>query len=415
MTCCLFGSLIVALTASQVSPREPIRSLGVQGPHVTVNGRPTFLVGQMGSEFASGRTLEDIARVLDVMMVPYGMNFCDTADFGTIYWGAWNNLVNVRNGSEKEFRPHPYPWKRTGPEETLFGGPRFDLDQLNQAYFDSLRNQLRLYMERGIVPVVSIFSEHAINAPLHWWGHPFHPKNNINNLGLPARDAIPEYFENPRALAYQEAYVRKLLDTLKEGHYILAPFGEMKSAPRPYVEHWLRMFEEYKRKDPGRFLLCISGTNKLLDLYARDPAVDLIDIYCYHGDYDAPEVNVPDGPKGIRQTVKEAREQYRKPVGKLYFKYGYPYVNRNSPWANPVTGTQDGGPPTAARDAMRAVYESGGFGIFFKMAWARDRGAYLKPDSWSDDIRTFMETIRKQQLSAPASTRPAQREPEQGG
>jgi len=400
---CLLGSLLVALTASQLPPREPISALGVQGPYVTVNGRPSFLVGQMGSEFASGRTLDDIARILDVMMVPYGMNFCATADFGTIYWGAWNTLVNVRNGDEREFRPHPYPWKRTGGGETTFGGPRFDLDQFDQAYFDSLRGQLQLYMERGIVPVVSIFSEHAINMPLHWKGHPFHPVNNVNHLGLPERDAIPEYFENRRALAYQEAYVRKLVDTLKDGHYILSPFGEMRAAPRSYVERWLRLFEEYKRKDPGRFLLCISGTRELLDLYARDPAVDLIDVYCYHADYDLPEVNVPDGPKGIRQTIKEAREKYRKPVGKLYFKYGYPYADRRSPWADPETGTQDGGPPTAARDAMHAVYDSGGFAIFFKMAWARDRGAYLKPDSWSEDIREFMKATGGQ----PPPTAPA--------
>ena len=44
-----------------------------------------------------------------------------------------------------------------------------------------------------------------IDHPLHWRGHPFHPQNNINELGLPERDAIPEYFENKQALKYQEA------------------------------------------------------------------------------------------------------------------------------------------------------------------------------------------------------------------
>ncbi|MHC4445628.1 MAG: DUF6298 domain-containing protein [Planctomycetota bacterium] len=396
-----FGMMLVF---GQLPPREPITSLGVEGRHVTINGRPTFLVGQMSAEFTRGRTLDEIGKILDEMMVPFGMNLVK-GDLGVIYWGAWNNVVNVRKGKEKLLRPHRYPWKRTGEGETTFGGPRFNLDQFDQKYFNRLAERLKLINKRGIVPVVGIFSEHAIDHPLHWRGHPFHPENNINDLGLPQRDALPEYFENKRGLAYQEAYVRKLLETLKEIQYILSPFGEVNAAPKAYINHWLRLFEEHERKTGQEMLVCISGRSDVLDMFASDPVVDLIDVYCYHrGRYDGPKYNIPEGKLGIRQTIKEARDKYGKPVGKLYFKYGYPYTNPKSPWADRVTGTQGGGPKTAARDALRAVYDSGGFGIYFKMAWARDRGIYMKPDSWSEDIRAFWKTLKLKGPKVPQPT-----------
>jgi len=381
-----------------------VTSLGVGDRYVIVNERPTFLVGQMSNEFTNGRSLEEIANVIDVMMTPFGMNLIK-GDFGVIYWGAWNNVVNVRRGLESSFRPHRYPWTRTGGGSTTFGGPRFDLDSFDQEYFDRLKSIITLFNKRGLVPVVGIFSEHALDHPLHWRGHPFHPENNVNHLGLPTRDAIPEFFDDPLSLNYQRAYVLKLLETLREDHFILSPFGEVNAAPSAYIDRWLRFFEKWEHETGRELLLCISGKSEVLDIFASDPAVDLIDVYCYHGGkYDMPQVNAPDGKMGIRATIKEARRKYRKPVGKLYHKYGYPYTDPASPWADPTTGTEGRGPKTAARDALAAVYESGGFGCFFKMAWSRDRGAYLQPDSWSEDIHQFQKTPPRP--NPPASQNP---------
>jgi hypothetical protein len=396
----MFLALVLAVVTGQLPPGEPIKSLSVQGRYVAINGRPTFLVGQMSYEFARGRTTKDVCEILDAMMVPFGMNLI-MGDPGVIYWGAWNNLVNVRKGLEESFRPSQYPWKRTGEGQTTWGGPRFDLNQFDPVYFDLLRDRLKIINERGIVPVVGIFSEHAIDHPLHWRGHPFHPQNNINNIGLPERDAIPEYFENEPALKYQEAYVHKLLETIKDAHFILYPFGEAKRAPKAYFNYWLRLFEEHERKTGRRMLVCISGASSVLDQLAKDPAVDLVDVYCYHKVYNGRQVNVPDGEKGIRQTITEAWAKYRKPVGKLYFNYGYPYADPTSPWADSKTGTLGGGTKTAAQDALRAVYDSGGFGIYFKMAWARGRGEYMKPDIWSEYIREFWEALGSKSQKQP--------------
>ncbi|UCH32998.1 MAG: hypothetical protein JSV65_10375 [Armatimonadota bacterium] len=392
-------ALAVSLSPAAASPAEPVRSLTVKGRLVAVNDRPTFLVGQMSHHAAMGRSLDEIAEIVDVMMLPYGMNLW-VGDFGAIDFGAWNEVVNVRRDLEQGTRQHEYPWMRTGPGETVFGGPRFDLDRFDESYFKTLRARLKFLNEKGIVPVVGIFTEHAIDHPLHWRGHPFHPENNVNELGLPGDKAIPEFFENRRALEYQEAYVRRLLGTLSDVAYILSPFGEAKRAPSGYINRWLRLCEEHKRRSGASPLVCLSGSSEVLDRFAADPAVDLIDVYCYHGGrYDDPEVNVPEGDLGIRATLREAWRKYHKPVGKLYHKYGYPYEHPGSRWADPDTGTDGGGPPTAARDALGAVHEAGGFGCFFKMAWQRDRGRYLKPDLWSSYILEFREALTREEPS----------------
>lgn len=389
------GVLSLAIHASvllALPPREPVRSLDVQGRYLAINGRPTFLVGQMDAMFRTDRPFEDVTRIVDTMMVPYGMNVV-VGDLGIINWTAFNNVQNVRLKMEKVIFTFQYPWMRPGPGETKFGGPRFDLNQFDPGFFERLVRDVDMLNARGIVPVVEIFSDHGINMPLHWWGHPFHPDNNINDVGLPVKNAIPGYFENPKALACQEAYVRKLLDTLKGRFYILSPFGEARAAPPSYINRWLRLFDEHEKASGQKLFVCISGEKALLDQFAPDPAVDLVDMYCYNGgNYDGADVNVPDGPLGLRATLKEVWDKYHKPVGKLYFKYGYPYT-MDSAFGDQKTRTEAGGPPTAARDAMRVMYEGGGFGIFFKMAWLRDRGEYMKPDQWSQDIREFQESI----------------------
>ena len=238
-----------------------------------------------------------------------------------------------------------------------------------------------------------MFSEHAIDHPLHWRGHPLNPSNNINGLGLPPDRAIPEYFENPKALAIQEAYAERLLASIDGLVFILEPFGEVNKAPDAYINHWLRLFERHEQRTGHPLLVCLSGRKEVLDRFALDPAVDVIDIYCYHdGVYDGAAVNRPDGDKGIFRTVSEAVQRYGKPVGKFYFKYGYPYADPKSPWADPATGTQGGGSPEAASQALEAVAQAGGIGLYCKMAWARDRGTPMTPDRWSRDIMDFVAT-----------------------
>ncbi|MHC4124703.1 MAG: DUF5060 domain-containing protein, partial [Planctomycetota bacterium] len=148
---------------------EPVKKFVVAKRYVAVNDRIMFLVGQMDAGVTMGRSIDELEKILDTMMVPYGMNLLG-GNLGIINWGAWNNMVNAQKGEEKLIAQRDYPWQRTGEGETLFGGGKFDLDKFDESYFDKLAAVVKLINSKGIIPIVGIFSEHGIDHPLHWKG-----------------------------------------------------------------------------------------------------------------------------------------------------------------------------------------------------------------------------------------------------
>jgi hypothetical protein len=73
--------------------------------------------------------------------------------------------------------------------------------------------------DRGIYVAVMLFDGWALHlspAPDHVEGHPFHAANNVNRVGI---GSIVDYQVlplDPRVQALQEAYVRKVVDTLHD-------------------------------------------------------------------------------------------------------------------------------------------------------------------------------------------------------
>ncbi|HQK92351.1 MAG TPA: hypothetical protein PLD23_02540, partial [Armatimonadota bacterium] len=70
VACCVL--LCHALIAP--SAGEPVRTLAVDGRYVTLNGQAAFLAGQMAPSAGKTDSLEELQRIVDVMMLPFGMN-----------------------------------------------------------------------------------------------------------------------------------------------------------------------------------------------------------------------------------------------------------------------------------------------------------------------------------------------------
>lgn len=155
----------------------------------------------------------------------YGHNF--------IRLWAWDSVIwdTLANGSVlgKNFVHNvaPQPWVRTGPGNALDGKPKFDLTKFNPAYFKRLRERIIAAGERGIYVSVMLFEGWGLyhgnrgrQAPEGWaWrSHPFHPDNNINGIGadLEVEGDRPKVHKlaNPKATAIQEAYIKKVVDTV---------------------------------------------------------------------------------------------------------------------------------------------------------------------------------------------------------
>ncbi len=118
------------------------------------------------------------------------------------------------------------PYVRTGPGTALDGKPKFDLDQFNQAYFDRMRERVIAARDRGIYVSIMLFDGWSISkfkfnqGRNPWPGHPFNAANNVNGVNGDRNgdDSGEEVhtLADPAILAYQQAYVRKVIDTVND-------------------------------------------------------------------------------------------------------------------------------------------------------------------------------------------------------
>ena len=99
------------------------------------------------------------------------------------------------------------------------GKPKFDLEQLDQAYFDRLRDRVVKAGEAGIYVGVLLFDGWAVHLspqPDQTEGHPFHELNNVNGIAATSIDDVQVLPLDARVEAIQEAYIRKVVDTLHD-------------------------------------------------------------------------------------------------------------------------------------------------------------------------------------------------------
>jgi hypothetical protein len=113
----------------------------------------------------------------------------------------------------------PQPWPRTGPGAATDGKPKFDLDSFDPAYFNRLRDRVIAAGNEGIYVAVMFFDGfglHLSPAPDNVEGHPFFGTNNVNGIAI---ESILDYQVlplDPRVQALQEAYIRKVVDTVHD-------------------------------------------------------------------------------------------------------------------------------------------------------------------------------------------------------
>ncbi|MDA8168327.1 MAG: DUF6298 domain-containing protein [Nitrospiraceae bacterium] len=168
-------------------------------------------------------------------------------------YNAWLDLLqsnghNFMRGWQWELTMHsdgtytPQPWLRTGPGTALDGKPKFDLSQFDQSYFDNIRARVIAAGQRGIYVSVMLFEGWGLQfepASLRWAGHPFNSSNNINGInGDPngtGQGLEIQTLQIPAVTAIQEAYVKKMIDTLDDLDNVL---WEVANESGPYSTGW---------------------------------------------------------------------------------------------------------------------------------------------------------------------------------
>ncbi|MCC6391206.1 MAG: hypothetical protein IT167_11440 [Bryobacterales bacterium] len=160
----------------------------------------------------------------------------------------------------------PMPSLRTGPGKAADGGLKFDLTRFNTAYFDRLRARVVAARDRGIYVSVMLFQGWSVwsynKARRAFFYHPFHKDNNVNGVdGDPNGSGEGEEAHSlsvPAITRLQEAYVRKVIDTVNDLDNVL--FEISNECRNPEVSslwqyHMIRFIKEYERSKPKQHLV----------------------------------------------------------------------------------------------------------------------------------------------------------------
>jgi hypothetical protein len=191
----------------------------------------------------------------------------------------------------------PMPYERTGPGMAIDGERKFDLDRFNQAYFDRMRKRCIDARKRGMYVCVMLFEKHSTfnqksddGREYPWKAHPFHPSNNISGVspdinkdGTPQEiHHIPEENQDAksiiqarRTLFYQEAYIRKVVDTLNDLDNVIFEVCN-EALPDDATDRWqiylANYFKNYESTKPFQHLIGFTGPAKY---HIDDPWPDM--------------------------------------------------------------------------------------------------------------------------------------------
>ncbi len=160
---------------------------------------------------------------------------------------------------------NPLPYPRTGPGLDALGRPRFDLSRFDQRYFDRMRARVIEAGRRGIYVDVMLWNTWSVHnytgdpAKNPWPFHPYNAANNINGVdGDPRRTGTGLAVQSlavPAVTALQEAYLRKVVDTLNDLDNVLyeisnEPMGD--AATEAWQRHMIAALNAWQARKPRR-------------------------------------------------------------------------------------------------------------------------------------------------------------------
>jgi hypothetical protein len=169
----------------------------------------------------------------------------------------------------------PHPWARTGPGNALDGKLKFDLDRYDNSYFSRLEERVRMAADMGIYVSVMLFEGWGLQfSPNAFENHPFHPDNNINGINgdtdADGSGVDIHTLADERILSIQEAYVRKVIETVNEYDNVLYEIAnECQPSSTDWQYHMINFVKEYEKQFPyqhpvGMTFQYKGGSNQVL-------------------------------------------------------------------------------------------------------------------------------------------------------
>ncbi len=165
----------------------------------------------------------------------------------TRLWTGWGNN-------------YPSPWLQPGPgtiSSGLHSGePKADMTRYNQDYFDMVRDRVQKLQDRGIYCSVMFFGSLMAMSTDGWSNMLWNPDNNINPEladAFSTTDGHTFFTDDPDALAIQEQFVKKMVDTLNDLDNVIWEVGNEGNLPAGYewqyeIIDYVKAYEQTKPK-----------------------------------------------------------------------------------------------------------------------------------------------------------------------
>jgi hypothetical protein len=145
----------------------------------------------------------------------------------------------------------PIPFLRTGPGNASDGGPKLDLTQLDNAFFNRLYQRVADAQAQGIYISIMLFDSWWVTGSLRegWRDSYYNPVNNINGIHVTPHQVYT--LANPDLLAVQEAYVKRVIDTVNGFDNVLYEItNEAPRTTKDWQYHMINLIHTYEAGKP---------------------------------------------------------------------------------------------------------------------------------------------------------------------
>jgi Family of unknown function (DUF6298) len=251
----------VAAAAVEGPARGPLKPLKANGRYFAdPSGRPVYLTGShVWWNLVGGPTWKVDCRQPRPRPFEYGEYLDRLERENHNFIRMWTIELTKWRECDEDVEVALQPWLRTGPGTARDGRPRFDLTRFDPAYFGRLRARVRAAGARGIYVSIMLFEGWGLlnQGPWRWASHPFHGPNNTNGVeaDLDGNGTGIEFntLASARVRALQEAYVRKVVDTVYDLNNVLFEIAnESGSYSTAWQYRMIRAIKEHERRKGKR-------------------------------------------------------------------------------------------------------------------------------------------------------------------
>jgi len=259
---CLLAILRIAAHSQSdyptMQPQAPGQKSGFKGPLRVLKSNPRYFTDDAGKAIylTGAHTWSNLQDMGDTD-APKPFDYAAYLDFLQAHHHNFIRLWRweLPRWTESDGQTHygaPQPWQRIGPRRAHDGKPRFDLRKFNHVYFHRLRERIVAARDRGLYVSVMLFEGWVMQfVPQAWPAHPFHPANHRPNLpGFPAAGSSGTdlyTLRYPAVTALQEAYVRKVIDTVNDLDNVLYEISNENPPPSTdWQYHMIRFIHHYE-------------------------------------------------------------------------------------------------------------------------------------------------------------------------